>query len=83
MDTELISMTSGSHRTAGSALTQAGQKSFVSVDVDREGERLLVTIEDDGSDRSSPLIHLADRIGALGGSLEVSQTTLRAAIPCE
>ena len=37
---------------------------------------------DDGSDRSSPLIHLADRIGALGGSLEVSQTTLRAEIPC-
>jgi signal transduction histidine kinase len=57
--------------------------SFVSVDVDREGEHLLVTVEDDGSDRSSPLVHLADRIGALGGSLEVGRTTLRAAIPCE
>jgi len=43
----------------------------------------LVTVEDDGSDRSSALIHLADRVGALGGSLEVGQTTLRAEIPCE
>jgi signal transduction histidine kinase len=73
------------YRAVAEAIDDAARReaTFVSVDVDREGERLLVTVEDDGSEHSSPLIHLADRIGALGGSLEVSQTTLRAAIPCE
>jgi signal transduction histidine kinase len=73
------------YRAVAEAIDDAAGRgaTFVSVDVNREGERLLVTVEDDGSDRSSPLIHLADRIGALGGSLEVGQTTLRAAIPCE
>jgi signal transduction histidine kinase len=55
---------------------------FVSVDVGREERRLIVTLRDDGADRTSPLVHLADRIGALGGSLEVGETTLRAIVPC-
>lgn len=73
------------YRAVAEAIDDAARRgaTFVSVDVGCERERLLVTVEDDGSDRRSPLIHLADRIGALGGSLEVSQTTLRAAIPCE
>jgi hypothetical protein len=33
MDTELISMTSGLHRTAGSTMTQAGQKSLFAIEV--------------------------------------------------
>jgi signal transduction histidine kinase len=44
--------------------------------------RLAVTIEDGGSDRTSPIVALADRVGALGGSLVVEPTTLRAEIPC-
>jgi signal transduction histidine kinase len=73
------------YRAVAEAIDDAAGRgaTFVSVDVNREGERLLVTVEDDGSDRSSALIHLADRVGALGGSLEVGQTTLRAEIPCE
>jgi len=55
---------------------------FAAVDVRREGNRLFVTVEDDGLDRDSQLLHLADRIGALGGSLEVAPTTVRAEIPC-
>jgi signal transduction histidine kinase len=55
---------------------------FVSVDVGREEQRLIVTLRDDGADRTSPLVHLADRVGALGGSLEVGKTTLRAVVPC-
>ena len=42
----------------------------------------LVAIEDDGAPRSARLVHLADRVGALGGSLDVGATTLRAEIPC-
>jgi signal transduction histidine kinase len=52
------------------------------VDVVREGRRLFVTVEDDGAERDAQLLHLADRIGALGGSLDVGATTLRAEIPC-
>ena len=73
------------YRVVAEAINDAARRgaTFVSVDVNREGERLVVMVEDDGSDRSSALIHLADRVGALGGSLEVGQTTLRAEIPCE
>jgi signal transduction histidine kinase len=50
--------------------------------VGREGDRLVITAEDDGAPRSSRLVHLADRVGALGGSLDVGDRTLRAEIPC-
>jgi signal transduction histidine kinase len=56
--------------------------SFVSADLHREGARLVVTVGDDGAVRGSAPVHLADRIGALGGTLEVEATTLRAVIPC-
>ncbi len=58
------------------------EATFVSVDVGREEGRLIVTLRDDGAARMSPLVHLADRVGALGGSLEVGETTLRAVVPC-
>jgi hypothetical protein len=51
--------------------------------VRRDGSVLVMAIEDDGAPRSSPLVHLADRVGALGGSLDVGDTTLRAELPCE
>jgi signal transduction histidine kinase len=51
--------------------------------VRRDGSVLVVAVEDDGAPRSSPLVHLADRVGALGGSLDVGDTTLRAELPCE
>jgi signal transduction histidine kinase len=56
---------------------------FVSVGVAREGEELVVQIRDDGAARTSPLLPIADRVGALGGSLEVEPHRLRAKIPCE
>jgi signal transduction histidine kinase len=55
----------------------------VTAQVRREGSVLVVAVEDDGALRSSPLVHLADRVGALGGSLDVGDTTLRAKLPCE
>jgi signal transduction histidine kinase len=48
----------------------------------RHEERLVVKVEDDGSERTSTMVHLADRVGAIGGGLEVEATTLRAEIPC-
>jgi signal transduction histidine kinase len=56
---------------------------FVGVRVDLRDGRLVIAIEDDGAPRSSRLLHLADRIGALAGTLDVGVTTLRAEIPCE
>jgi signal transduction histidine kinase len=58
------------------------EATFVSVDVGCEDGWLIVTLRDDGAARASALVHLADRIGALGGSLETGETTLRAEIPC-
>ena len=56
--------------------------SYAVVSAPLHDERLLVKVEDDGSDRTSSMIHLADRVGAIGGVLEVEGTTLRAEIPC-
>jgi hypothetical protein len=56
---------------------------FVGVRVDLRDGRLVIAVEDDGAPRSSRLLHLADRIGALAGTLDVGVTTLHAEIPCE
>ena len=44
--------------------------------------RLIVTIDDDGSSRISPMLALADRVGALGGTVLVESTTCQVEIPC-
>jgi hypothetical protein len=44
--------------------------------------RATLTVEDDGSPRSEPLVHVADRIGALGGETSFAANALRAEIPC-
>jgi signal transduction histidine kinase len=56
---------------------------WLAVKVRHDADRLLVATDDDGTPRSARLVHLADRVGALGGSVDVGSTTLRAAIPCE
>jgi signal transduction histidine kinase len=54
----------------------------VVVGIAREGERLVVTADDDGAPRMSSMIVAADRVGAVGGVLEVQPTKVRADIPC-
>ncbi len=52
------------------------------VSVVRTGGRLMVTVEDDGSDRTAAMIQLADRVGALDSRLAVEPTRLQAELPC-
>jgi signal transduction histidine kinase len=56
--------------------------SYAAVTAPRDDDRLVVKVEDDGSQRTSTMIRLADRVGAIGGRLEIEATTLRAEIPC-
>jgi signal transduction histidine kinase len=51
------------------------------VEVVHERSRLLVTAQDDGSPRTASMIAVADRVGAIGGTVEVEQNLLRAAVP--
>jgi signal transduction histidine kinase len=69
---------------AAEAIDDAARRgaTYVAVSVLQEGDRLVVKVEDDGSERASTMIHLDDRVGAVGGGLEVEATTLRAEIPC-
>jgi signal transduction histidine kinase len=43
---------------------------------------LVVSVEDDGARRAGPLVHVADRVGAHGGSVDVGVNTIRAELPC-
>jgi signal transduction histidine kinase len=53
------------------------------VTIAHEGGRLVVTVEDNGTGRASPMVTLTDRVGALGGTLFIKETVCRAEIPCE
>ena len=55
---------------------------FATVDARREGTRMLVTVEDDGSGTRVPMVALADRVGAVGGTLVLESQRTRAELPC-
>jgi signal transduction histidine kinase len=48
----------------------------------RDGTNLVVEVEDDGAEPTAVPIHLADRLGALGGRVERHAAVLRGEIPC-
>jgi signal transduction histidine kinase len=56
--------------------------SVVEVTVRSAGRHATLSVVDDGRPRSSNLIHVSDRIGALGGELAVTEQSLRAEVPC-
>ena len=56
--------------------------SHAAVSAMQDGGRLVVTVQDDGTDRTSSMVQLADRVGALEGRLAVEPTRLRAELPC-
>jgi signal transduction histidine kinase len=64
------------HDAAGRGATHA------IVSTVQDGGRLVVTVEDDGTDRTSSMVQLADRVGALDGQLTVGPRRLRAEFPC-
>jgi signal transduction histidine kinase len=69
---------------AAEAIEDAGARdaSHVTLSLVREDDRLVLDATDDGAARTSLMVHLADRVGALGGSLEVAPTWVRAEVPC-
>jgi signal transduction histidine kinase len=56
--------------------------SHVIVAIVQNGEWLMVTVEDDGINRTSEFVQLADRVGALDGRLMVEPTRVQAELPC-
>jgi signal transduction histidine kinase len=54
----------------------------VEVGIAWEPGRLVVTADDDGAPRTSSMVAAADRVGAVGGVLEVQPMKVRADIPC-
>jgi signal transduction histidine kinase len=68
---------------AAEAVDDAARRgaTFVSIDVLSEGTSLLLTATDDGVGERA-VMHVADRVGALDGSVEVEAHGLRVTIPC-
>jgi signal transduction histidine kinase len=56
--------------------------SHAAISVVQDSGRLVVTMDDDGSDRTAAMVQLADRVGALDGTLAVEPTRLHAELPC-
>ncbi len=48
----------------------------------QQGSLLVVGVEDDGAPRSSPMTHVADRVGAVGGRLTLEPRRVLAELPC-
>ena len=71
--------------TVAQAIEDAARRgaTFVDVRTGLDDGRLAIVVEDDGAPRGSRLLQLEDRVGALGGTLEVGVTTVHAEIPCE
>ena len=52
------------------------------VTAERNAGRLVLTVADDGLPRTSSLLKVEDRIGAVGGQMWLNSTKLRAELPC-
>ena len=69
------------YAAAREAIDDATRRGATWVGVNVTG-RVTLTVEDDGAARSSPLVHVADRIGALGGETAFGPHSLRAEVLC-
>jgi hypothetical protein len=74
----------GAYVTVAEAIRDAAARRATAISVSaavRDG-RLVIVAADDGAPRETSLVHVADRVGALGGGLDLAPTDLRAEIPC-
>ena len=71
--------------TAAEAVEDAASRNagYAAISVVEADGRLCITVEDDGRSRTSSMVQVADRVGAVGGTLSVQPTSLRAEFPCE
>src|SRR5829696_1551113 len=74
----------GAYVAVDEAIRDATARGAAVVDVSAHVDdgRLVVTAEDDGAPRADRLLHVVDRVGALGGDVHVTARRLRAEIPC-
>jgi signal transduction histidine kinase len=55
---------------------------YATVSTTLTGGSLVITVEDDGAMRTSPLVALEDRLGAVGGELVLEPLRIRGEVPC-
>jgi signal transduction histidine kinase len=74
----------GAYIAVDEAIRDAAARGATVLDISAgvEDRRLVVTAEDDGAPRADGLVHVVDRVGALGGEVRVTARRLRAEIPC-
>jgi signal transduction histidine kinase len=70
--------------TVAEAVDDAARRhaDHAAVSIVHDDGRLVISVEDCGSQRTSSMVGLADRVGALGGTIVVEPTILRVEIPC-
>ena len=75
---------SAAYRTVIEAVRDAAHSgaSHARVRIAPEDDRLTIEVHHDGAPRTSPMFPVADRVGALGGRVDVQPTSIRAEIPC-
>lgn len=56
--------------------------SYATINTSVDGSWMVVEVTDDGLKRRNPMIHLADRVGALGGRFVAEPQRVRAELPC-
>jgi signal transduction histidine kinase len=66
------------------ALDDAAQRAatYAGVSIGGDDGQLAISVKDDGFARTSAMANVADRVGALGGRLDLEVNELRAEIPC-
>jgi signal transduction histidine kinase len=79
-----VGVETAAYLVVAEALDDAADRgaSHTTVSVVRHEGRLVVTVEDDGTRRTAAMVQLADRVGALDGTLAVEPTRLHAELPC-
>jgi signal transduction histidine kinase len=75
---------SAAYFAAAEAIESAAHRGadHAAVSVFQHDGRLVLTVNDNGGGRNSPMVALSDRVGALGGDVSVGATSCRVEIPC-